>query len=185
MRASQAIRTPLVPRQKDQSASEWRRSPRLWTTLVAIDGDSPSRPRKPRAVSTRRRTEVDVVTVAVRGRSATSAISPTKSPAPRSLTLLPLRVTRREPSTTTKTPVRAHLRGSAYGPRRGRRRPRALRSASARPSSTSRRAARPATAPAWRPSGVAPAEDNRRNEGRLIGAGCSLVLARRGATLRR
>ncbi len=40
----------------DQNASECSRSPRLWRILVAIDGDCSSRSRKPRSVSTSRRT---------------------------------------------------------------------------------------------------------------------------------
>ena len=71
------------------TASAWRRSPRTCSTFVAIEGISSISPRNARSVTTSSRTGEVAVTVAVRGTSETSAISPMKSPAPRSRDLLP------------------------------------------------------------------------------------------------
>ncbi len=70
-------------------------------TFTEIDGTCSSRRLKARSVTTRRRTGDVAVTVAVRGRSTTRAISPMKSPAPSSRIVCPPRVTATVPSATT------------------------------------------------------------------------------------
>ena len=60
-------------------------------------------------VSTKKRSGVFAVTVAVRGVGSSSEISPTKSPAPRVATRLPFLATSTWPSTTRRTPALGRL----------------------------------------------------------------------------
>ena len=70
-------------------------------TFTEIDGTCSSRRLNALSVTTRRRTGDVAVTVAVRGRSTTRAISPMKSPAPSSRIVCPPRVTATVPAATT------------------------------------------------------------------------------------
>src|SRR4029077_4952129 len=86
-------------------------------TFSWIDGTSCISARNPDAVSTRMREGPRVRTVAVRGLPETSAISPTKSPGPSSLTMRPLLTTSASPSMRTMNskppaPSRVRLRAS-------------------------------------------------------------------------
>jgi hypothetical protein len=70
--------------------------------LSWIDGSFRISSRNARSVTTSSLPGAVVVTVAVRGRSETSEISPKKSPEPSVLTLRPFRCTSAAPSTSTK-----------------------------------------------------------------------------------
>src|SRR5215210_303128 len=72
------------------------------STLRSTRGLTSTRCRKSLRVRTKKRSGVFVVTVAIRGVSSSSAISPKKSPLPRAATRLPFLVISTWPSTITK-----------------------------------------------------------------------------------